>query len=141
MSSILPEYNSDATSSDDAENEEELFTKRVRSNYIFKSKFDSRAESKSEVLAQKSWLQRFTKNLEDDKRIYYNCKWSRKCPAKMMLIIPHNTNEVFQYVTDAAHNHKIKECGLPEVTKAAVKKLFDVGVRKPNAVLKSLREQ
>jgi len=51
MSNILHEYNSDATSSDDAENAEELFFQK--SSFKLQTTFDSRAESKSKVLAQK----------------------------------------------------------------------------------------
>jgi len=55
-----------------------------------------------------------------------------------MLINPHTYNDVYQHVSDVAHNHELKKHGLSDEIKKAVSELFQVGVTKPNAVLRPL---
>ena len=76
-----------------------------------------------------------------DKRIYYDCKWSRQCPKRMMLQIPHDSQTVLMLESEEPHNHELTTVGLPEETKTAIKEIHDFGIRKPKAILKSLREK
>jgi len=137
MAKVLPEYVSESSS--DEEVAQSQVHARNFANYGFKSNFGSRDEAENEFVSEKSWRQRRTVSLEGDRRIYYNCKWSRKCPVKMMLIIPHSCSDVSQHVSDASHNHELKQPGLPDDIKEAVSELFQVGVTKPNAILSALR--
>jgi len=137
MAHALPEYVSDSSS--DEEVAQPHSSKRLFANYIHRQKFGSLVEAKLEVHSQKSWYERRTVSHENDKRIYYDCKWSRKCPSKMMLIMPHTCSDVYQHVSDGDHNHELTPTGLPDATKQAVSELFLLGVTKPNAILKALR--
>ena len=56
----------------------------------------------------------------------------------MYLLLDPTSQQVFMFRTEAEHNHNEKIIGLPEATKLEVRKLFDLGIRKPNAVLKAL---
>jgi len=142
MSTILQNYDSN-TSSEDEENNPPApkRAKRANSDYVRKQEFATREESRMAIIQEKSWKQRSVKASTDNKRIYYDCKWSRQCPVKMILQIPNDCEAVLMFQSVAEHNHELKTVGLNEDTKESVNALFRVGVRKPNAILKALREK
>jgi len=114
---------------------------RQQTNYVFKSRFGSVEDAKTEGSAQKSWTQITTTEFPISKRIYYDWKWSRECPAKAMVVIPSYSQEVLLHISDATHNHELIVVGIPKTTKNESVHLITARISKPNAILRALRGQ
>ncbi|RNA29459.1 hypothetical protein BpHYR1_004938 [Brachionus plicatilis] len=84
---------------------------------------------------------RFKRNLKEGTKFYYQCSpWKETCLVSSYITIKNDHVSIF--IEDEPHDHSTKnERGISEETKKAINKLYDVGVRAPKAILRSLDKQ
>ena len=139
----MDEYNSSSESSESessgSEEDIQCAKKRKAVPYLFVQSFSSTEAAIEEV--SREWTVRTTKDTHDGRKKFYDCKASKACPMKLYLLFQNDKQSVHLHQTQGEHANHEKNCGIPKDTKAAIQDLFAVGVTKPNAILRSLRDK
>ena len=104
--------------------------------WVMSETFANLKSAMSAVRAEENWWKRVeNKSWEGIKHIY-DCKFSRKCPAKLMLHLHDTSKAVTLHRTPDTHNHDdslhSRKNGIPNDVKNIITDLFGTGVRKPN---------
>ena len=89
-----------------------------------------------EIRNEATWRIQATKRNLDGTKVYYVCRFGRKCPSKRYIFYPNDNSPAVLYTNEEDHvEHEGPKRGIPSHTKNAIKELFQDGVQKPKQIL------
>ena len=142
-SKVLQIHNSDSESSEESGQDDPPPTTRKRRELTWDKveKFGSGSEAKNYVKNQKQWRLSSKMSTEAGDKVYYHCKVSRSCMAKVYILVKSDCLNAELFQTTTTHTHEPKPSwGMTEEIKAKVNQLYADGVTKPKIMLSRIRD-
>jgi hypothetical protein len=133
----------DASSSDEELQNTNPIKKRrgISNDYTMVKSYPDKKLAVANIKSQNLWwVQRQHTSIEGVK-VFYHCKYSKYCSAKLYLLMEQHTTEVKLYQTEKPHDHFVEKIvGIPGDVKQKIDELFNSGLTKPKPILRNIRE-